>query len=776
LQKMVRRVWTSALFQGILLTKLADLEGEGTSVPAKTRIEAEIPVERLYELAIREGNSKKPVYEMHKWWARRLGSVFRMLLLLATAPANQSDEELWQRFYQGEDLSHLRLLDPFMGGGTSIVEATKLQIQTVGVDIDPVAWFVTRQEISPCELDQLEAILAEMQKSELAANIRALYQTTLPGQDSRESEAEADVVYNFWVDVLTCPHCQTAFEAHPHYILVSPHAKAERVVFCKTCYHSTTLPVTEKILRCPACTTVTEIDAGPVSWGAYTCPTCGDEGRIVDLARPGVPFPKQWFAIEYVDPTTKQRRFKAPDPTDHARYDRARYLLREQADRLPLPTRAIPLEGRADPRPTTHGYQDYRQLFNARQLLALGWVLSWITEITDATIRDYCLLAFSDALASNNLLCPFAYGYDKLTPLFGLHAYNMITRPIENNVWGALFGRGSFTGCLKKVIAGKAYGAAPYESRYKQPSGALQKVALETPIVAEVVASGEAWYQPKEQARHPRSLLLNQSSEALPALQDGTIDLILSDPPYYNTLSYSELSDFYYAWIHPLLAQVGATWTAYTTPYQETLYVRPGKETQQSKDRFTDGLTRVLCECARVLKDEGLLVFTFHHLDAAAWIPLTLSLLDAGFVVTNVFPVRSEGRSKFHSTEGTVKWDAVFVCRKRGTIQAKKAVRSRKGPEQEFVGRLARWATQATNAWKERFQAAEIPFDWPDALSLTYAFILQRATELFPALGLSPDQIKRLFALLSLHLANELPITAQQRLRKRKSKLSINSR
>ena len=44
-------------------------------------IERDFPIERLNEIAMKEGNAKKPIYQLHKWWARRLGSVFRMLIL-----------------------------------------------------------------------------------------------------------------------------------------------------------------------------------------------------------------------------------------------------------------------------------------------------------------------------------------------------------------------------------------------------------------------------------------------------------------------------------------------------------------------------------------------------------------------------------------------------------------------------------------------------------------------------------------------------------------------
>jgi hypothetical protein len=105
-------------------------------IPQKTILETAPPVALTSQLALKEGNSKKPIYMMHKWWARRLGPVFRMLLLGAT---HSSEKSPWLRngaFFEKHDLSRIRLFDPFVGGGTSMVEASKCGASVIGVDSD----------------------------------------------------------------------------------------------------------------------------------------------------------------------------------------------------------------------------------------------------------------------------------------------------------------------------------------------------------------------------------------------------------------------------------------------------------------------------------------------------------------------------------------------------------------------------------------------------------------------------------------------------------------
>jgi putative DNA methylase len=80
---------------------------------------------------------------------------------------------------------------------------------------------------------------------------------------------------------------------------------------------------------------------------------------------------------------------------------------------------------------------------------------------------------------------------------------------------------------------------------------------------------------------------------------------------------------------------------------------------------FNEGLKKVLIECHRVLKDEGLFIFTFHHNKLWAWESIGKMLLDAGFYIMATPIVRSEGRSGFHSSKGNIRYDCILVCRKR---------------------------------------------------------------------------------------------------------------
>src|SRR5215203_4134638 len=78
-----------------------------------------VPVAEIACLSDREGWRPRPIYQAHRWFARRFGSAFRSLL---TAAATSDDADFWAAYYEGADWHDRVVLDPFVGGGTSVVE------------------------------------------------------------------------------------------------------------------------------------------------------------------------------------------------------------------------------------------------------------------------------------------------------------------------------------------------------------------------------------------------------------------------------------------------------------------------------------------------------------------------------------------------------------------------------------------------------------------------------------------------------------------------------
>lgn len=148
----------------------------------KTCIEVDFPILAINQLAQIEGNAGKPIYQMSKWWARRRSSVFRAMLLASALKApkdlTQAAKLVWETYYANLQkkgaLKHLKVADIFMGGGTTLVEGSRLGMQMSGVDLNPVAWFVVKQEFAKPDLNAMRRLLADVE-AEVKPQIMPFY-------------------------------------------------------------------------------------------------------------------------------------------------------------------------------------------------------------------------------------------------------------------------------------------------------------------------------------------------------------------------------------------------------------------------------------------------------------------------------------------------------------------------------------------------------------------------------------------------------------------------
>jgi putative DNA methylase len=137
----------------------------------KTCLEVDFPILSVNQVAVIEGNAGKPIYQMSKWWARRRSSVFRSMLIAAATKAPEDPSHaaklVWDNYYANHQkkgaFKQLKVADIFMGGGTTLVEGSRLGMQMVGNDLNPVAWFVVKQELADVDLDVVKSLLADVE-------------------------------------------------------------------------------------------------------------------------------------------------------------------------------------------------------------------------------------------------------------------------------------------------------------------------------------------------------------------------------------------------------------------------------------------------------------------------------------------------------------------------------------------------------------------------------------------------------------------------------------
>ncbi|MDQ5822259.1 MAG: DNA methylase, partial [Actinomycetota bacterium] len=134
----------------------------------------------------------RPVIGVHKWFARRPGSLFRGLLL-----AEFDDRPLGLSYFDGHNLDGV-VLDPFMGGGTTLFEANRVGLSVVGYDTNPLSRWVCERELERLDVDAFE-VAAEEIAQEVEAKIGDLYTTRC-----EECGDEAKVKFFLWVKTHIC--------------------------------------------------------------------------------------------------------------------------------------------------------------------------------------------------------------------------------------------------------------------------------------------------------------------------------------------------------------------------------------------------------------------------------------------------------------------------------------------------------------------------------------------------------------------------------------------
>jgi adenine-specific DNA methylase len=612
----------------------------------------DFPIEKLNEIADKEANAKKPIYQIHKWFARRLGSVFRMIILTTFLPQDISETELWRKFYQKTDLGGKIILDPFMGGGTTVIEALKLGCKVIGIDIHPVAWFITKKEVEPLDIEKFKDEFRRLEKN-VANKIKQYYKTICP-----KCGEEADVMYVFWVKKIKCLKCGNDVPLYSSLRIASLSNKLH-IVLCPSCNEIIETDKLKEQITCPKCENIFTPSDGYAKGKHYLCPSCGGKGEILKSVKREEKIPEAFiYAIEYYCPYCNERGYKKADDYDYKKILKAKEEFERLRGNILYPRQKIPI-GEKTREPLNYNYEYFYQMFNERQLLCLSMLLEEILKIEDENVKEFMILTFSDLINANNMFCKYNNLRRELEPLFGHHAYWPPNMPVENNVWGTRYGRGTFISYVDKTLNAKRYMLDPYETVLK--NGESDKVSVGYDVKGYLgenfddLLKGEA-----------NVILKAQTSEDLSFIPDKSVDAIITDPPYYDNVMYSEISDFFYVWQKLALKDKYECYQGEYSPRSREIIKNP----VQNKDDefFIKGLTNVFKECNRVLKDDGLMVFTFHHERTKAWASTLRAILEAHekgwprFIITAIYPVRSEARVGVHG-EG-IRYDIIIVCRK----------------------------------------------------------------------------------------------------------------
>lgn len=619
-------------------------------------IERNFHVPFVAALALREKQIQqnyRPVIAVHKWFARRPGALFRALIL-----SEFTDRPVNENYYQSHRLPDVRIFDPFMGGGTTMMEANRVGCSVIGTDINPMAWWIVRQELLDLDVDAyLEA--AQALRRHLEEEIGAYYRT----ECGRCGNREARIKYFLWVKTVPCETCGREADLFPNFLLAEDVRHPANVFVCGRCGELFETANRKEPGPCPHCH-----HALPLEYTAGRSKSkCRHCQNAIKYPR-GTPPKHRLYALEYHcercaagQDGRKGRLFKKAGPAELSRFQEAAKQLRGMRPRF-IPESEIPA-GDETERLHRWGYRHYRELFNERQLLGLELSCRWISAVKEERIREALATNLSDLLRYQNMLCRYDTMALKSLDVFAVHGFPVGLIQCESNLLGiagakgAPVGSGGWLNIVEKFAKAKRYCVQPFEIRQE----GSRKVEVRMP--GEWIGSFRNGQHPPEQ----REIKLACDDSSTAALNGAKLDAVFTDPPYFGNVQYAELMDFCYVWIRKLLSGSRPEFQGPTTRHRNELTgnVSMGR----GLDHFTEGLSRTIRHATAKLKPGSPLAFTYHHNQLEAYVPLAVAILDARLICSACLPCPAEMGASIHiNGTGSSIVDTVMVCRSTGTF------------------------------------------------------------------------------------------------------------
>lgn len=637
-------------------------------------IERTFPVGRVSENSAREKNIRHGhISTLHIWWARRPLASSRATIYASLIPTASDEleevrvkrfiEELseWEnslnqgmierarrdiREYHGQPP---RVLDPFGGGGSIPLEALRLGCETYSMDLNPVAVLIQK-----CTLEYPQRYGASDSWSDseprLLRDVKRWGEWVL-----REAREELSRFYPededgsipaayIWARTLPCqnPDCGAEIPLMRQYwlarkknrkIALQPLVTGEGVEF--------------EIVEDPDF----DPSRGTISRAIVTCPVCGstipanDTRRLFQEGEAG----ERLIAVAVTHPQRRGKTYRLATENDLEAYMEAQGYLEKKRDELmdqwgidPVPDEPTPLgKGSGAERAFSvrnYGLDTWGDLFNARQKLALITFTEKIRQAHQEMLgegyhEDYAkavvsYLAFLlGKLADWNVsLGVWRPDQERNEHLFSRQALPMVWDYGERN---PLHGKLVSTGAIGRVI----------ENCSRIP--------------------GVDWVKPVPEVVQGSAVSLH--------FDDEYFDAVFTDPPYYDNVPYSYLSDFFYVWLKRALGDLypDLFMTPLTPKRGEMVAYTNDKSMDEAREEFESMLRDSFREIHRVLRPGGIANIVYAHKTTHGWETVINSLLDSGLVVTASWPIFTEMRARMRAQGSAALASSIYIVARK---------------------------------------------------------------------------------------------------------------
>ena len=163
---------------------------------------------------------------------------------------------------------------------------------------------------------------------------------------------------------------------------------------------------------------------------------------------------------------------------------------------------------------------------------------------------------------------------------------------------------------------------------------------------------------------------ITQSSATNLSHPDNFFDAVFTDPPYYNSVPYADLSDFFYVWLKRTVGNLyPELFSTPLTPKNGEIAEMAGWDSRRyphkNKNFFEENLKKSFQEIYRVLKLNGIAIIVYAHKSTEGWETLINSLLDSGLIMTGAWPINTEMTSRLRAQESATLTSSIYIVARK---------------------------------------------------------------------------------------------------------------